>query len=120
MAPDTTRFDTSKIALKKPVAFVKREISFDWINIFVHTGKTVGNFFVKGIDGAMLSAADLANDMGLKQQKEHIAWLLVCQAMMANVSHIVDDSIDLFTLTPDEKQKQQLGEPLELMLETKD
>ena len=117
MAPDTTRLDASKIVLKKPVAFVKREINFDWKNIFVHTGKTVGNFFVKGIDGAMLSAADLANDMGLKQQKEHIAWLLVCQAMMANVSHIVDDSIDLFTPTPDDKQKQQLGEQLALMLE---
>ena len=106
--------DTSKIILEKPVAIVNRELTFDWKNIFVHSGKTVGNFFVKGIEGAVLSAADLANDMGLKQQTGEIAWVLVFQAMMANVAHIVDDSSDLFQPAPDEKQKQQLGEHLTL------
>ena len=114
MPADTS--NASQIALKKPVALLKREMTFDWKNIFIKSGKTVGNFFVKGVDGAALSAGDLLNDIGLKQQKEELAWLLVFQAMMSNLNTIINDSRDLFNALPSDEDKTKLGERLSLTL----
>ena len=66
------------LALNKPLALLKRPITFQPKQFFVHGAKALAKLATLNVDGASVSAMDLINDTGLKRTPEEASgWLMV-------------------------------------------
>jgi uncharacterized protein YjbI with pentapeptide repeats len=94
---DTSIFMNNRpgIILKKPCPLRQKDINVNWRNVYTATIKALVNLVLQKHGVALQNLVDIGAAIGITNQPEEIAWLLISAALTQAIVNLIGDDPDL-------------------------
>ncbi|MFI3217562.1 MAG: NACHT domain-containing protein [Methylococcales bacterium] len=108
--------NNTTLTIKQPVSTWNKPIKLGFKDLFTGLGKMATSGFIGDWKTVAFGAMDLLKTAGLQDKPEHLAWVLIYQALIRTFTELVEEYRGVFNQDLDEDQLETLAQKLETAL----